>query len=161
MKRDLNWYMNTAKELNNIKSDRKLAIELGLANIAPWRNPDRHNVPSVSSMIKLAQLAKVPVETALIERDIWEAEFTTPEAVPYLKKMLKTLQNIAAILLLAMLITLGSSDFDGDAMASTGSAPVPDQYILWKIFRCKKAPLLKLWQSLILFLDFRHTLCPS
>ncbi|MCC3859761.1 hypothetical protein [Pseudemcibacter aquimaris] len=122
MKHDINWYMNTAKELNGLKSDRKLAIELGLANIAPWRHPDRHNVPSVSSMIKLAKLANMPIETALVHRDMWEAEFNAPEAVPYFKKTLKLLQKTAAALILGIALLFANAGVDGGAQASTGQS---------------------------------------
>ena len=111
MSRDLNWYMNEAKEKNNIKSDRKLAIELGVSNVGLWRNPYRPAIPEAQIVLKLAKLAGVPEEIALIDRDIWIAEFKAPETIPYYKKILKQFPKYAASILTVMAFHF--SDIDG------------------------------------------------
>ncbi|PHZ86293.1 hypothetical protein [Paremcibacter congregatus] len=134
MKQDINWYMNRAKELHGLKSDRQLATRLHMANVAKWRHPDRPDVPSVAAMIKLASLANVPADMALLHRDLWEAEFKTPEAVPIFKKLLKSLPQYAAGVILGCNLSLGSIDFDGSGSAFAGEkngAQVTTQFILW------------------------------
>ncbi|PHZ83596.1 hypothetical protein [Paremcibacter congregatus] len=115
MRRDLNWYMNQAKQLNNIKSDRKLAIELKVSSVGLWRHPERPVVPELSVMVRLAKMAGVPVEIGLIDRDIWVAGFKAPETVPFYEKILKQFPKYAAALLMACLVY--STDFDTGVMA--------------------------------------------
>ena len=119
MKQNLDWYMNRARENNGLKSDRQLAVRLGMSNIGQWRRPERHDVPSMEAMLKLAKLAKVPPEMALVHRDLWEATYKTPEAVPIFKKILKSLPQYAATLLMACL--LYGADFDTGAIAKENS----------------------------------------
>lgn len=134
MKHDLNWYMNEARRLNDIKSDRKLAIALEVSGVGLWRHPERHVVPEQSVMVKLSKLAGVTEEIGLIDRDIWVAGFKAPETVPFyesIKEKLKNLQNAAAVILLACGITFGSSDIDGGSSAPSSSASSTVEYILW------------------------------
>ncbi len=95
MNRDINWYMNTAKEVKNIKSDRKLATYLGLASVALWRNPHRPTVPEIPVMIKLAKICDVPEEIALLDRAEWEATFKAPETAHLFEKIRKELRSLS------------------------------------------------------------------
>ena len=104
MDRDINWYMDTAKKNAGIKSDRKLAAALELSTVSKWRDPYRHVVPEQSAMVRLANMAGIPQEIALIERDIWEANFKAPETVPFyenIKKALKETGRYAAVIAIA------------------------------------------------------------
>lgn len=115
MERDINWYMNTARENTGITSDRKLARELNVGTAAHWRDPYRPNIPERDVMIRLADLAGIPHTVALLDRDIWVATFKAPETVPVYKEILKKFPKYAAALLIACL--LYATDFDTGAMA--------------------------------------------
>ena len=109
MKRTLAWYMKTAKDLKSIPSDRQLAFSLDLKTIDRWKDPHRHVIPEISTMIKLAKMCNVPETVALIDRDIWEATYKAPETVVFyekIKKALKLLSKTAAVLLVLTTITL-------------------------------------------------------
>ena len=134
MKNDLNWYMNEAKRLNDIKSDRKLAIVLGVSGVGLWRHPERHVVPEQSVMVKLSKLAGVPEELGLIDRDIWVAGFKAPETIPFyekIKKSLKTLPQYAAMLSVFAALLISFSDIDDNSGTPSNGASSPVEYILW------------------------------
>ncbi|MFC7050682.1 hypothetical protein [Emcibacter nanhaiensis] len=115
MKRDLAWYMNEAKKRHDIGSDRKLAEALNVATVARWRNPHRPDIPTPSVMVKLAKMAGIPEEVALIDRDIWDAEFRSPELVPTYKKILNHFPKYAAALVFLSMMFM--SDIDGNGVA--------------------------------------------
>lgn len=115
MERDLNWYMNTARHNENISSDRNLARELGVSSVAGWRDPYRPRIPEHAVMLKLSAMAGVPKHIALLDRDIWDATYKAPEAVPIYEKILKQFPKYAASALMGCL--LYGADFDTSAMA--------------------------------------------
>lgn len=116
MERDLSWYLNEAKKINNIPSDRKLAIALDVSSVALWRNPYRAVIPTAPVMVRLAKMANVPEEIALIDRDIFDAKYTAPETIPFYQKIkdqLKKLPQYAAMLTILIAFMINFSDIDG------------------------------------------------
>lgn len=71
-------YFNLAKAKNNISSSRKLAKTLGLTQAAVFCYEQKRALPSDETMLKIADLAGVKPEDALIDVNIWRNE-TNPE----------------------------------------------------------------------------------
>lgn len=136
MKRDINFYMNTAREQAGISSDRNLAVELNVATVAGWRDPYRPKIPERNVMVRLAELANMPAHIALIDRDIWVASFKAPETVPIYEKILKKFPQYAAALIITFVLSVAPVDFEGGNSAYAGEksgAQTHEQFILWNI----------------------------
>lgn len=105
---DIDLYINKALERNDIKSERKLAKILDISNTALTLYKTGQRCPTDTTIIKLAQLADIPVEQALIDLGMWRNS-GNPEA-------LKVYQNIKNLLtgfsgLTSILLILCNSSF--------------------------------------------------
>ncbi len=72
--RDIEWYLERAKSVSGIKSNRKLGAELGISEGAMSHFKTRRVFPSDETMIRLARLAEVDDLVALMDLHIWKAE---------------------------------------------------------------------------------------
>ena len=72
--RDINTYLDAAKERTNSPSDRKLSLLIGLAPGAlnHYRTGRAH--PDDDTMTKLAALAGMDPQAALLDLNIWRSE---------------------------------------------------------------------------------------
>lgn len=88
---NIDLYINRALELNNINSERKLARCLDISNSALTLYKLGQRCPTDTTVIKLAQLANIPVEQALIDLNMWRNS-DNPEVLKVYQK-LKNLFN--------------------------------------------------------------------
>lgn len=72
--RDINHYIDAARDRTGCKSDRKLALLIGLAGttINHWRTG--RSLPDDETMAKLAQLAGQEPTMALLDLNIWRSK---------------------------------------------------------------------------------------
>jgi transcriptional regulator with XRE-family HTH domain len=72
----LDHYLDAARSRQNLPSDRQLAIALGVTpgNISIYRHGK--SWPSDNTMYRLAELAGVPVEVALLDLNCWRTDCT-------------------------------------------------------------------------------------
>lgn len=105
--RDFNWYVDTAKQKNNIKSNNKLALELNITGAALSILTQEKSVPSPETMVKISKLAGVEPSIALAERSVW---MSTGEPKKAYTKILHSLQRVALSALLATAVFMGSSN---------------------------------------------------
>lgn len=68
---DLNFYVDKIKKETVIKTDSTLAVALGLQAGSFSQFKTGRAIPSDLVMLRLAELAKIPYEKALIDVSIW------------------------------------------------------------------------------------------
>ena len=64
-------YLETARQKAGLTSNNKLASFLGLSNAAISAIATGKTLPADDTMIKLANCANIPAETALVDLAIW------------------------------------------------------------------------------------------
>lgn len=99
---DIDLYINKALERNDIKSERKLAKILDISNTALTLYKTGQRCPTDTTIIKLAQLADIPVEQALIDLGMWRNS-GNPEALKVyqnIKNLLTGFSGLASIILI-------------------------------------------------------------
>ena len=100
---NIDLYINRALELNNINSERKLARCLDISNSALTLYKLGQRCPTDTTVIKLAQLANIPVEQALIDLNMWRNS-DNPEVLKVYQKLknlfIGVTSNISNILIL-------------------------------------------------------------
>ena len=101
-------YIELAKQTANCKSNRQLAKLLGISNVALSYIETGVNTPTDTTILRLAQLADIAPEQALIDLGMWRNS-GNPEA-------LKVYQNIKNLLtgfsgLTSILLILCNSSF--------------------------------------------------
>ena len=84
-------YFNLAKTKNNLNSSRKLAKTLGLSQNAVFFYEQKRAIPSDQTMLKIADLAGVKPEIALLDMNIWRNE-----ANPEVCKIYENLKNLTS-----------------------------------------------------------------
>lgn len=90
-------YIDEAKKINGIKSDVGLGREIQLSNsqVAYWRK--RKSLPSDETIVKLATLAKMDVDLALLHLSWWRAVSRNEhQAASRYKLMIENYHPIAA-----------------------------------------------------------------
>lgn len=96
---DIQTYMETAKERLGTKSDRQLALALGLnpVSIHQWRR--EISFPSDQTMVRLAEIVGDDPREALLKLAIWRAKDDTTREVhkSILKDWKRSLRNTAAV----------------------------------------------------------------
>lgn len=117
--RNLAFYIEKAKEEIGATSDRELSIHLGLAPNAVHGWQEKNVIPSDTSLIKLAVLAKEPPQKAVLELNIWRNEGATRETYETLFQMLKKnlMVTVATVL-------FGALSFNSNAISSPLMSPV-------------------------------------
>ena len=104
---NIDLYINKALERNDIKSERKLAKILDISNTALTLYKTGQRCPTDTTIIKLAQLADIPVEQALIDLGMWRNS-GNPEALKVYQKLKNlfnsvTLNNSNILIILSFL----------------------------------------------------------
>tara|TARA_R110002124_G_scaffold14054_2_gene63230 strand:- start:179 stop:574 length:396 start_codon:yes stop_codon:yes gene_type:complete len=129
---DIEFYIDTAKEAYRANSDRKLSVALGLnaGAVGFWRRGVA--LPNDNTMVRLADLAGVSKEQALLELSYWRSE---GEAKETYGEILKKVSLGATVSAFAMILpdTAYAADTALPAAASSSitlSAAV-GLYILW------------------------------
>ncbi len=108
--RNLDFYIEKAMKIRELKSKRQLCIALGVSHNA-MNDYKRGAFPSDTTMIKLAELANEDVNQALLELNVWRSPAIAQK--PYIK-MLKQLTQITACLALFILsVTASTSAYAG------------------------------------------------
>lgn len=74
-------YIDAAREQQHLKSDRALARSLGITATALFRIRAGHGLPSDKTMMRLAALAGVSAEQALMDLNAWRSKGTDAEAI--------------------------------------------------------------------------------
>lgn len=94
-------YVFEARKKQNIYSNNKLAKEIGIAGASLSVMMNNKTLPAEETLIKIADLAGIPREEALLDLSIWSAK--SDDAKKTWEKI-RTLLNTAA-LTLALLIS--------------------------------------------------------
>lgn len=107
---NIDLYINRALELNDINSERKLARCLDISNSALTLYKLGQRCPTDTTIIKLAQLANIPVEQALIDLNMWRNS-DNPEVLKVYQKLKNlfngvTLNNSNILILLSFLSSI-------------------------------------------------------
>ena len=93
--KNINDYIDLARKKHSLKSDRRLSAALGLSEVAVQRWRAGVSIPSDDTMVKLADMAGISKEQALLELSYWRAD---GEAKSTYKMLLKRLVPTAACL---------------------------------------------------------------
>ena len=107
--RDINWYVETAKSKNNLKSGNQLAKEIGITSASYHRLTTGQSYPSDETMVKFAELSGVDPVIALADLNVWRAP--TPKVLSVYQKMDKLLSRAAMLslaLIMSMTVTKGA-----------------------------------------------------
>lgn len=89
-------YLDRVKKKNNLTSDRQIAPMLGVGFTAPSQWRTKRAWPSDDTMEKLAIMAGLDAEKALIELNIWRSQGQAKSAY---ENVLKRLNNVAVSIL--------------------------------------------------------------
>ena len=105
--RTLIWYMDEARRVAGLDSDRKLADALNLSppSVNRWRNDG--TAPKDIHLIALAKLAGIPAEIILTDKQVWEA--STDETRATWSRIAQKVAQVAAMLLVTV-VTLSSGN---------------------------------------------------
>ncbi len=105
--RTIDIYCDEAIYRNNLKSDAGLSRALNYKGNTVSNFRTKRTWPSDATMIKLAELAGIPAEEAILDLGIWRA--TTPDVTHAYEILIERLSKSAAIILIAFLFSLSSS----------------------------------------------------
>ena len=125
--RDIQWYLEKAKEKQGVPSNAKLAYLIGITppSLAGWNRG--YTLPAPEKMVKLAELARVPAEVALADLGSWHAEKDGPAAAAY-QAMIKAMEKATRFGKTAALwgaLAFGGIHIDGDGNASASAPEKP------------------------------------
>ena len=103
-------YIELAKQTANCKSNRQLAKLLGISNVALAYIENGTNTPTDTTILRLAQLAEIAPEQALIDLNMWRNS-DNPEALKVYQKLKNlfngvTLNNSNILILLPFLSSI-------------------------------------------------------
>ncbi len=105
-------YISEAQKKQGIPSNNKLAHALGITPTALSAIYKSKNIPSDETMIKLAELAGIPEEEALVDLSIWRAQ------TPKTKEVWEKIRHIVLSLCLTMAVL---SPFGSGSLAASGN----------------------------------------
>lgn len=105
-------YISEAQKKQGIPSNNKLAYALGITPTALSAIYKSKNIPSDETMIKLAELAGIPEEEALVDLSIWRAQ------TPKTKEVWEKIRHIVLSLCLTMAVL---SPFGSGNLAASGN----------------------------------------
>ena len=92
-------YISEARKKQNIYSNNKLALKLGVTNGAISAIFKGKSLPAEETIIKLAELAEIPPEEALLDLACWKANTPkTKELWDKLRKLVLTLSAVAVLI---------------------------------------------------------------
>jgi transcriptional regulator with XRE-family HTH domain len=132
--RTIDFYIDRAKEFSKITSNRKLGVKLGVSEGAISQFKTGRAIPSDDTMIKLAKLAHVDKDLALMELNTWR---TKGEAKETYQRILDKLGGAVAVLFVCVCM-LGSSPAKADNGKSMLSNINKSQIIHYHIFIISK-----------------------
>lgn len=90
-------YMSLAINRQGLKSNNSLARELNINNAAMSALYNGKSLPADSTMIKLAELAGLPKEDALIDLNLWRSQ-KNPEVQTVWLRMSKMIKKLCLLL---------------------------------------------------------------
>ena len=96
--KSFNDYMNAAIKRQQLASNNKLAQELGITSASISILNQGKALPSEATMIRLAELAGMPKEEALIDLNLWRSK-NNPEVQKIWQRLAKMIGIIFAILI--------------------------------------------------------------
>lgn len=97
-------YVFEARKKQNIYSNNRLAKEIGIAGASLSVMMNNKTLPSEETLIKIADLAGIPREEALLDLSIWSAK--SDDAKSTWKKIREMLKTAALVLTFASLYPL-------------------------------------------------------
>lgn len=132
--RTIDWYLEKAKDVSGITSNRKLGADLGISEGAMSHFKTGRALPSDATMIRLADLAKVDPYIALLDLNTWRTEGDAKKAYADILRKLGQASVVAAIII----PTTSAPALAFAGVAVTGATAVPVIMgmclcILWKI----------------------------
>ena len=98
---DLPTYLDRARERAGFTSDRQLAVAVGVAQNTLRQYRIGLAAPSPERMLRLAELAEVPAERALVDAFSWRADGPKSRAV--MAQIMAMVQGSAAALVLGFM----------------------------------------------------------
>ena len=96
-------YVFEARKKQNIYSNNKLAKEIGIAGASLSVMMNNKTLPAEETLIKIADLAGIPREEALLDLSIWSAK--SEDAKSTWEKIREMLKTAALVLTFASLYT--------------------------------------------------------
>lgn len=96
--RDIRFYIQTAKKKQGITSNRELCKLLGVSHNATNTYYNNGSLPADETMVKIAELAKIDTETALLDLAMWRTSGAAQKA--YANILQKITQVTAMIIAL-------------------------------------------------------------
>ncbi len=105
-------YISEARKKKGIYSNNKLASAIGLTGPAIVNIVKNKALPAEETILKLAELADIPPEEALLDLSIWRAK--SPEAKSTwenIKKLLNTAAMTGSMLYITALNAAENNDF--------------------------------------------------
>lgn len=97
--REFQDYVFEARKKQNIYSNNKLAARIGIAGSSLSVMMNKKTLPAEETIIKLAELAEIPPEEALLDLACWKANTPkTKELWDKLRKLVLTLSAVAVLI---------------------------------------------------------------
>ena len=121
-------YCDTAKQRCRFRSDRVLSKALNVNNssVSQWRT--KRTWPADETMLRLADLAGVDPEQALLDLNAWRAASSTVRSV--YERIASRIAVAIAVIFVFVGVVFGTA---GPAEASGTVGSVETSFILWKI----------------------------
>lgn len=118
-------YVSEAQQKNDIHSLSKLAQMIGISKNSMSVMYKKQTLPGEATILKLAELAGIPPEEALIDLQIWKAK--SPEA----KSIWERMRNMIISLCIALfVITYNHSAFAKNHLKTTSYSEINTIYTL-------------------------------
>lgn len=102
-------YISEARKKQNIYSNNKLALKLGITNGAISAIFKGKSLPAEETIIKLAELAEIPPEQALLDLACWKA--SSPKSKEIWDKLRKLVLTLCAATVLFCNFAIGGGNF--------------------------------------------------
>lgn len=132
-------YLDTARELQDLPSDRQLALRLGITDTSLNAFRQKKSWPADHTMIALAALAGMDVSQALIDLNCWRSK--SPEARSAYQHLALKLKAVAVAL---ALVIFGAVSTPAEAnKTGTSSHQAETNYILCALF----ARIARYWRK--------------
>lgn len=132
---NLTEYLEAARARACLPSDNRLADALGIAHpsLLAWKRG--HSIPTPERMVRLAELAGIPAELALIDRATWQADGEASRAV--MSRIRSAITSTAAASCLFFLpIIAGAASIPADNFGRPGY--IMERRRLWEIFASRR-----------------------
>ena len=114
-----NDYMNAAIKRQQLTSNNKLAQELGITSASISVLNQGKALPSEATMIRLAELAGLPKEEALIDLNLWRSKSN-----PEVQKIWQRLAKMIGILIFSLLFSSEKTIANSSASNAENLSPI-------------------------------------